>query len=118
MDFKVKTLAIDGNKAKLAIWVSGIYFVDIILFNYGLMKNRMQCNICPLGGDIVQYRTQILMEQDLRHSLREVSSNFLDRAFFQRHSMYVGTWIGTLNNGRSYSFSSGLLGSHIGLHTS
>lgn len=53
MDFKVKTLAIDGNKAKLAIWVSLKRF-EAPTLDLFFKENMMEaCSaMSPQDGDI------------------------------------------------------------------
>lgn len=57
MDFKVKTLAIDGNKAKLAIWVSLKRF-EAPTLDLFFKENMMEaCSaMSPQDGDIAQQK--------------------------------------------------------------
>lgn len=60
MDFKVKTLAIDGNRAKLAIWVSQkppkpLSTVCCVAGE----KNMRNSTVWPQDGDIAQRRKQM-----------------------------------------------------------
>lgn len=44
VDFKVKTISVDGNKAKLAIWVSLVLFL-IYCFVLGMVMACVRCNL-------------------------------------------------------------------------
>ena len=50
VDFKVKTLAVDGNKAKLAIWVSyhGLFSLQGLLQTPSTGLRHPSFNHCPL----------------------------------------------------------------------
>lgn len=50
----MKTLSIDGNKAKLAIWVRLKSWSYCLLFIRVVRKNMENYRVSPLDGDIAQ----------------------------------------------------------------